>query len=136
MTEAEITEQIVMMMDMTISGLAVFFSMISAYIVALFFFIHRAPIVLKLVAFVFFTLAVGFLLVFMRGTFDHSDALLAALADLDKAGTLGPVGKAALARGVGPQSVDAMIQNVMLGGLALVYLALIYLTFFRRWNND
>jgi hypothetical protein len=136
MTEADITQQIMMMMDLTINGTAVFFSMISAYIVALFFFIHRAPIALKLVSFLFFTLACAFLMVFMRGTFDHAQALQAALVELSKQGPLSPVGEAAIRRGIGAESVDATLRNVMWGALGFVYLSLIYLTFVRRWKTD
>jgi hypothetical protein len=136
MTEADITQQIVMMMDLTINGTAVFFSMISAYIVALFFFIHRAPFALKFVAFLFFTLACAFLMLFMRGTFDHAHALQDALVELSKQGALSPVGKAAIARGIDAGNIDATLQQVMWGALGFVYLALLYLTFIRRWKLD
>jgi hypothetical protein len=137
MTEADITGQIVQMMNLTISGISVFVTIVSAYIVAVFFFLHRAPIVLKLVAFLFFTLAVAFLMLFMRGSFDHAHALQAALVELNQNGGLSPVGRAALARGVGAaEGIDTTIQHVMWGALGLVYVVLFYLTFLHRWKHD
>jgi hypothetical protein len=136
MTEADITGQLVQMMDMTINGTGLFFSMISAYIVAIFFFLHRAPVIMKLVGFLFFSLAAAFLMLFMRGTFDHSHALQAALVELSQRGDLSPVGKAAMARGIGAEGIDATIQQVMFGALGLVYLTLFYLTFLHRWKHD
>lgn len=136
MTEADITSQLVQMMDMTINGTGLFVSMVSAYIVAIFFFLHRAPIIMKLVAFIFFSLAVAFLMLFMQGTFDHAHALQAALVELSHKTELSPVGKAAMARGVGAEGIDQTIQQVMFGALGLVYFTLIYLTFMHRWKND
>ena len=136
MSEGEITGQIVQMMDMTINGTGLFVSMVSAYIVAIFFFLRRAPFIMKTVALLFFTLAAAFLMLFMRGTFDHAHALQAALVELSKHQELSPVGKAAIARGVGAESIDLTIQNVMVGALGLVYLTLFYLTFLHRWKND
>jgi hypothetical protein len=133
-TEAEITEQMVMMMDLTLSGISVFFTIVSAYTVALFYFLGRAPIGLKATAFGFFTLTLLFLAIFALNSFQHAGALQSALVALGAEGSLSPVGRRAvepgwLARGIVDQAIRALIWT----GMALVYFALAYFTFFHRW---
>ena len=124
----------VQMMDMTIAGIGVFFSIVSAYIVAIYFFLHRAPALLKIVGFSFFSLICAILFEFVSGTFDHARALVLTLIELSKHSALSPVGLAAIARSQGAGSVNQVLQLAMLAGLALVYIALCYMTFFHRWH--
>ena len=137
MTEADITSQIVSLMDLTLTGVGVVFSIVSAYVVALYYFLHRAPILLRLTAFLFFTLIVVFLGLFTAGVFDHGTALHAALEEIAAQGMLSPVGKAVLARStVGGGMIDTSLQLVVWAGFASVYISFAYLTFLHRWKTD
>jgi hypothetical protein len=134
MSEAEITEQMVMMMDLTLFGVSVFFSIVSAYIVALFYFLNRAPFGLKVTAFAFFTLTMLFLAVFAAGSFSHAAALQRALIDLAARTEVSPVAGAAAERGVVDRTaLDRTIRSLTWMSMGLVYLALTYFTFFHRW---
>lgn len=136
MTEAEITEQMVMMMELTLSGISVFFTIVSAYTVALYYFLHRAPVGLKLTAFGFFTLTLIFLAAFAVNSFSHAAGLQEALIDLGSRGRLSPVGERALGSGVLARGfIDEMIRAMTWIGMALVYLALFHFTFFHRWPS-
>lgn len=136
MTEADITEQIVMMMDLTLAGVSVFFSIVSAYIVALFYFLHKAPLGLKVTAFAFFTLTIMFLSVFAAGSFSHAAALQKALIDLAAHGPVSPVAAAAVKTGVADRTVlDKTIRSLTWMSIGLVYAALTYFTFFHKWRD-
>jgi hypothetical protein len=136
MTEADLMQQTSDLMELTVEGIGVVFSIVSAYIVALYYFLHRAPAVMKLGGFLFFSLIVGLLVIFTAGAFDHAAAIHSALAELAAKGALSPVGMAALARGGVAGGVDAALKMIIWICFALVYLALSYLTFFSRWRSD
>lgn len=134
MTEAEITEQMTMMMELTLSGISVFFTIVSAYTVALFYFLGRSSVGLKLTAHCFFTLTLLFLAIFAYNSFNHASALREALVDLGGAQDLSAVGEKAIGAGVyGRGDMDKLIQGMMWLGMGLVYLALTYFTFVHRW---
>jgi len=135
MSEAEITGQMTAMMDLTLSGISVFFTIVSAYTVALFYFLGRAPIGLKATAFSFFSLTMLFLAIFAYNSFNHAAALREALVELSKISDLSAVGRKAVGAGVyGRGELDKMIRAMMWLGMSLVYLALFYFTFFHRWT--
>jgi len=137
MSEAEITEQMVMMMNLTLTGISIFFSIVSAYIVALFYFLRRAPFGYKLTAFGFFTFTLLFLSAFAANSFNHAAALQDALVALGRHSELSPVGAAAVA--AGPLSrlfFDIAIRNLTWAGMAMVYMTLAYFTFFHPWARD
>jgi len=82
MSEAEVMQGVFSSVHVVISLFSTFFAMISAYIAGLYFFLNRAPVALKLLA--FFLLSIG--LVFLGGaaiTQQRLQAgLLAAWADI------------------------------------------------------
>jgi hypothetical protein len=134
MTEAEITEQMTMMMDLTLSGISVFFTIVSAYTVALFYFLGRASTSLKLTAFGFFSLTLMFLAVFAYNSFNHAAALREALVELGSKVDLSAVGDKAIGDGVyGRGELDKLIRGMMWLGMGLVYVALFHFTFFHDW---
>jgi len=136
MTEADIADQIIQMMNLTLQGMGVVFTMVSAYVVALYYFLFRAPLVLKICAFAFFTLIVALFVFFMLGAFDHGAAINRALAELAQKGPLSPIGQAALKRGtLGTASIDQELRLSIEVAFGLVYLSLFYLTFFHRWTH-
>ncbi|MBI1366522.1 MAG: hypothetical protein GC153_11285 [Alphaproteobacteria bacterium] len=136
MGEADITEQIVMMMDLTLAGISVFFSIVSAYIVALFYFLHRAPLGFRLVAFVFFSLTLLFLAAFAANCFTHAAALQEALVELSARQPLSAVGAAAVHHGPADRAfLDEVIRFMSWLGMGLVFATLAYFTFWHRWRD-
>lgn len=134
MTEADITEQMTMMLELTLSGISVFFTIVSAYTVALFYFLGRASMSLKLTAFGFFSLTILFLAIFAYNSFNHAQALREALVELGAAADLSAVGDKAIGAGVyGRGDLDKLIRGMMWLGMCLVYVALFFLTFFHKW---
>jgi len=135
-TESDIANQIVQMMSLTLQGIGVVFTIVSAYVVALYYFLYRAPLILKLGSFLFFTLIAVLVGYFILGAFDHSDAIMQALRDLAQKGALSPIGQRALDRGsFGPNSIDDKLRWLIEAAFALIYLSLLYLTFFHRWTH-
>lgn len=127
----------VMMMDLTLLGVSVFFSIVSAYIVALYFFLNRAPFGLKATAHIFFTLTIAFLAVFAANSFSHAASLQAAMVELGARTPLSPVGARAVEGGLGNRgALDVAIRSMSWAGMALVYGALTYFTFVHRWRPD
>ena len=131
MTEAEISNQLLALSGLALSGISVFFTLFSAYIVALYFFLHRAPFRMRATVFVFLTLAFAYLGAFACVMADHAAGLHQALEQL---ATVKPItaGGQALLHG-GDTNVDLRWMNM--AGLVVNYMALVYLTFFYRWEN-
>lgn len=135
-SESEITEQMVMMMDLTLAGVSVLFSIVSAYIVALYFFLREAPFGLRMIAFLLFSLTFAFLCIFAANCFSHSASLQAALVELGQTETLSSVGRAAIKPGmIDRAALDHTIQVITWSGMALFYLALTYFTFLHNWRD-
>ena len=136
MTEADIANQIIQMMGLTLQGMGIAFTIVSAYVVALYYFLYRAPVILKVGSFLFFTLIAALFVFFMLGAFDHGAAIERALQDLAQKGPLSPIGQAALTRGnLGTSSIDEKLRLTIEAAFGLVYLSLFYLTFFHRWTH-
>jgi hypothetical protein len=127
MSEAEVMQGVFSSIQVVISLFSTFFAMISAYIAGLYFFLNRAPVALKLLA--FSLLSVG--LTFLGGATITQQRLQLGLL-------------AAGAKLSSPTiDVDAVLRNpeslydvgLNLGWLILcVYLALGYMTFVYRWK--
>jgi len=137
MSEAEVMQGMFSSIQVVISLFSTFFAMISAYIAGLYFFLNRAPVALKLLA--FFLLSTG--LVFLGGaaiTQQRLQAgLLAAWAKLPSPA----IAVDAVLRNPFPASLppgwslyDVGVNVGWLTGLC-VYLALGYMTFFYRWKT-
>lgn len=134
MSEADITEQMTTMMELTLAGISVFFTIISAYTVALFYFLGRASMGLKVTAFGFFSLTLLFLAIFAFNSFNHAAALRDGLIELARTTDLSVVGESAIGDGPrGRGELDILIRGMMWLGMGLVYLALFYFTFFHKW---
>ena len=82
MTEAEISNQLLALSGLALSGISVFFTLFSAYIVSLYFFLHRAPLTMRLTVFIFLTLAVLYLGLLANEMSTHAMGLHQALNDL------------------------------------------------------
>ena len=130
MTEADIIEQIIALMDVLMTGVSVYFTIVSAYIVALWAFLGRAAFVLKLFSFAFFTAAHGFIVSFFLGMRGQQVGLVEALRELDAQGELSAAGRAAIDNA--SRGVDEQIAVVMWAVAAGFYIAAFALTFFNR----
>lgn len=130
MTEADVIEQLIEYMNVLMMGVSVFFTIVSAYVVALYAFLARAGFFLKLFAFAFFTAGIGFLIVFFLGAQVQHAGLIETLHWIESREGLSPAGQAALVNSI--SGVDARIEKVMWGVGLGFYIAAFFLTFFPR----
>src|SRR5690349_20343129 len=106
MTEGEVIEQVVGYMSLLLLGVSIIFTVVSAYIVALNYFVGEALFTARLGAFAFVSLILALLLVVMVGAQNAHDGLIERLRELDAAGQLTAAGRAALANA--SNGVDAL----------------------------
>lgn len=137
MTEAELMQGLFASVQAVLSLFSMFFAMISAYIAGLYFFLNRAPLALRLLA--FFLLSIGLLFLGGAAAIQQrmQDGLLAAWTKL-------PAPALSVDRLRNPMDVPLphgwSLQEV---GVAVgwatavsVYLALGYMTFVYRWREE
>jgi hypothetical protein len=145
MSEGEVVAQLVEFTNILLLGVSLIFSVVSAYVVALNYFIGQANFLARLGSFAFMTLVLGMLLVTMMGAEATHSGMVARLQELDGAGQLSVAGKALLTNAMPDErwalmdhaySIDEIIRVCVLGGLGMVYLALAYLTFLHPWRPD
>lgn len=137
MNEADILQNLFDAIAAVLTVFSMFFAIISGYVAALYFFLARAPLLLRLTA--FGLLSIG--LVFLGGTATVigrlQDGLFAAWDRLER--PIVPLHD--LRNPVAGVELGGMSQQqlgVFIGwGVAVaVYLALFYLTFVYRWPDD
>ncbi len=147
MTEAEILQLSFTANEAVTSLFSVFFGMVSAYIAGLYFFINRAPVTIKIIAFTLLTMGFLFIGQAMSGIEIRILGLVRAWTELGDTST----GIARLNNPVLPVPVKDLLDGygvkmagyegdrlgIYMGwGLSmLVYLALFYATFFYRWTD-
>jgi len=142
MSEGEVVEQLVEFTNILMVAVSLIFSIVSAYIVALNYFIGSANFLARLGSFLFITLILGLLVATMMGAQSTHVGLIARLREIDAAGDLSAAGRAILANATSADvrgdgfSIDSAIRTFVWVGLAFVYLALAYLTFLHRWTPD
>ncbi len=139
MSEGEILERLVDFSELTLNGIGVFFTVISAYAAALYYFVNRSAFTGRLVAFVFFSVTLGILGLVFFGAAQLQAAMIATLAQMAQTAPLSPAGAAALANAralYGGLSTDAWLRWAMLGGFGAAYIALFYLTLLHNWRFD
>lgn len=134
MTEAEVVEQTVEYMSLLLFGVSLIFSVVSAYIVALNYFVGDAMFTAKLGAFAFVSLILTLLMVVMIGAQTTHAGLIARLAALEAAGQLTEAGRAVLANS--QNGVDGIVRMLLWVGMLTVFGALAYMTFLHRWKAD
>jgi hypothetical protein len=144
MTEGEVVEQLVEFTSILLLGVSVLFSVVSAYVVALNYFIGEANLLARVATFAFVTLILGMLVFVMMGAQATQTGLIDRLEELRDAGQLSAAGYAVLANAqpdaaidiFGQHSIDDVIRVCIWAGLGFIYLALAYLTFVHRWRPD
>lgn len=153
MTEAETIGHLIGFTPTLLSGVSVFFGVVSVYIAALNFFVRRAGLVARAGAFVFFSWILGILMLVMVGARETQRGLVAHLDTLEK-----PLSAAdeillrnahsaedlVLFPGLDrmpehvwrePFSVDGMVVVFMWGGVILTYVAMFLATFVFKWRG-
>lgn len=143
MTEAEVVEQLVQFTHILLAGVSLIFSVVSAYVVALNYFIGSAAFLPRLGGFLFITLVLAMLVAVMMGAQSTQMGLIARLIELEAQGELTAAGRAVLANAsaetgvtIAGYSVDEIIRWCVWGGLSFLYLALAYMSFLHRWRPD
>lgn len=145
MSEAEVVEQLAHHTDTLMTGVSLIFSIVSAYIVALNYFIGSSNFLARLGSFLFLTLVLGMLAMLLVGVQSTHAGLVARLAELQSEGQLSVAGQAVLANAT-PQwtgalsgtgySIDSILNVCASAGLGFVYIALAYMTFLHKWTPD
>lgn len=134
MSEGEVVEQVIGYMSLLLLGVSIIFTVVSAYIVALNYFVGEAMFTARLGAFAFVSLILALLLVVMVGAQTAHDGLIERLRELQADGQLTAAGRAALANA--QNGVDAMVRALTWLGMIAVVGALAYMTFVHRWKPD
>jgi hypothetical protein len=137
MSEAEIMQGMIGSIQVIMSLFAIFFTLTSGYIAALYFFLHRAPFMLRLLAFAL--LSVG--LVFLGGSAAVQqriqEGLFAAWEKLPSAAIKVQAIRNPLALPFSlPLGANMQDVGIVIGWVTAisVYLALAYLTFVYSWR--
>lgn len=145
MTEGEVVAELVEFTNILLAGVSLIFSIVSAYVVALNYFIGSSNLLARLGSFAFVTLILGMLMMVMAGAQMTHAGLIQRLIEIEAAGQLTAAGRAVLdnarpewagaliGRGY---SLDDVVRSCIWTGLGFVYLALAYLTFMHRWTPD
>lgn len=137
MTEGEVVEQLVAFTSLLLIGVSLIFSVVSAYVVALNYFIGEANLTARVASFAFLTLILLMLIWVMLGAQSTQMGLIERLRELREAGQLTAAGRAALHNAEGGTfSIDNIVRTCIWIGLAFVYAGLIFLTFVHRWRPD
>jgi hypothetical protein len=145
MSEGEVVQQLVEFTNILLAGVGLIFSIVSAYVVALNYFIGEANFMARLSSFMFMTLVLGMLMAVMLGAQETHAGLIARLVELQHQGQLTAAGGALLANAhpawAGAishyrYSIDDIVNTCVWGGLSFVYVGLAYLTFLHKWTPD
>ncbi len=135
MTEPEVIEQLVEFQNVLLTGVTVYFTIISAYVVGLYAFLDEAGFLLKFFAFLFLTVSLFFLGALFFGAANFQSGLVEVLREIDSSSdkALSPAGQAALANA--DSGIDQHIRNTFLVASGGFYLALAVLTFWNGWRK-
>jgi hypothetical protein len=141
MSEGETVEQLVDFMTILLNGAGVFFTIVSVYLAGLNYVLHNERMVAKLSAFLFVTLSLGMMLTVLAGAQSVHRGLVERLRELRAEDQLTAAGKAALSNqeqqfAIGPvvTTIDGAVVYTIYATMAVIYLALIYLTFLYKWR--
>ena len=145
MSEGEVISELVEFTNVLLSGVGLIFSIVSAYVVALNYFIGQSNFIARLASFAFMTLVLAMLIMVMLGAQDTHMGLIARLRELEAQHQLTAAGRAFLFNST-PEwvgmithrrySIDDIIRTFVWTGLGFVYFGLLYLTFVHRWTPD
>lgn len=140
MTEAEVVDRLVEYLNVLIAGISVFFTIVSAYIAAMHYFLRKERFIGRVAAFGFFMFIMGLIVVVMNGAMQLHGGLIARLRELDAQGALTAAGKAALhnatdAAGRG-FSLDGLVNMALFAGVLLTIFGIFTLTFLSPLEDE
>ncbi|HVY85424.1 MAG TPA: hypothetical protein VG943_09850 [Caulobacterales bacterium] len=148
MSEADVVAQLVSFTDILLAGVSVYFTIVSAYVAGLNYFVGRANWAGRLAAFFFFSFVMGVLIVVLVGARRTQLGLIARLQELQAAGDLTAAGRAILNNATQSvpgleslhiwresASIDGLVVSGLWGGFALTYVGVFALTFLFRWRD-
>ena len=136
MNEAELTNLSIQCADSVLQVVAIYFSIVSAYIAALHYFLSRAQFLLKAIAFIFMSGALAFLGLTIVAIERVTSGVITALHALPARVAAPPPTKLYFGLDVlaeGRVDIGVMAGWVMAFG---IYFCLFYLTFLHRWRQD
>ena len=135
MTEADILSVRNELTDMVISIFSVSFGMVSAYIVGLWLFLKRAPLILRALSFIVFSFGLAFMGALTIGIHELLLGTERAWSKLAKTATEIPGFGSAPIEALGLTQYEAA---ACLGAIAFlaIYVALFVLTFLYRWPEE
>ncbi len=135
MTEADILSVRNELTDMVISIVSVSFGMVSAYIVGLWLFLKRAPLILRALSFIVFSFGLAFMGALTIGIHELLLGTERAWSKLAKTATEIPGFGSAPIEALGLTQYEAA---ACLGAIAFlaIYVALFVLTFLYRWPEE
>ncbi len=140
MTEAEIVDRLVEFLNVLLAGISVFFTIVSAYVAAMHYFLRKERFIGRIAAFSFFVFIMGLLVVVMNGAMQLHAGLIARLRELDAEGMLTAAGKAALTNATDTAgrgfSLDGLVNLALMGGVVLTIFGLFMLTFVSPLEDD
>lgn len=142
MSEGEAVGLLVEFTNIVLVGVSLIFSVVSAYIVALNYFIGSANLLARIGSFSFISLVLAMLMVLMAGAQTTQGGLIERLRELEARGELSAAGRAVLANAIpdigiiANYSIDDIVKLCIWIGFGFVYLALAYLTFVHHWTPD
>ncbi len=133
MSEAEVVAAFATLGQAFLAGLQASFTIVSAYIVALYFFLGRAPLAMRILAFAFFSSTLAVLGVYLAGAKAYGDGIAVSLSEMQTKTSLTTLGKVVLWLINNPDAYALLYASLGIGLAG--YLALFYLTFFYRWRE-
>ncbi len=146
MSEGEVVEQLVEFTTILLAGVSVLFTVVSAYIAALNYFIGAANFLARFFSFAFVALVLCFLLSVMAGAQSTQMGLVQRLRDLEAEGGLTAAGRAIVANSTPDAriaqwlgmttSIDELVRIASWSVMGIIFLVLMYLTFVHRWKTD
>ena len=137
MTEAELIDQSLQCVNSVLQLVAIYFSIVSAYIAAIHYLLHRSPFLLKGLAFAFLSGALTFLGITSIAIERSAAGVTNALHRLPARAALPPPTK--IYFGLDALFVGRSLDLAVMAGWAMafcIYLSLFYLTFLHRWDRD
>ena len=134
MSEGEVVEQLIEYTNVLLFGVSIIFTVVSAYIVALNYFVGEALLLARVGAFAFVSLILGLLLVVMIGAEANHAGLIARLQELHDANQVTSAGRALLSNAT--NGTYDVVRALLWAGMLSVYAVLGYMTFFHRWRPD
>lgn len=134
----DVTQLRIMAADTVLSVVSIVFGIISAYITGLFFFLNRAPILLRSLAFALLSIGIFFVGAIALAVSPVAGGLVGPGRAIDQstAATISAIQRGDFAPALSLMDIPVGYLAGLIIGLALfaaIYLALLYMTFFYRW---